>query len=145
LGYQQKGGVCCRAAEGRCSTDCDGKPRIQRLGYHAPDGKGGYLRPHTDKNFAQRAETLAYFEKNPGEKERALNWFHSFPLWLDLGFARVVHATWSPAAIQLLKTPRLTTELLVSASTKGTPKYEAVETLLKGVEATSLRQTSHFR
>jgi Calcineurin-like phosphoesterase len=112
-----------------------GNHEFNALAFHTPDGKGGYLRPHTDKNCAQHAATLTYFDKNPGAKERALSWFYSFPLWLDLGFVRIVHAAWSPAAIRLLKTPYLTPESLVPASTKGTPEYRAVETLLKGVEA----------
>jgi hypothetical protein len=69
-----------------------GNHEFNALGFHTPDGKGGYLRPHTDKNCAQHAATLAYFERNPGAADRALTWFYSFPLWLDLGFARIVHA-----------------------------------------------------
>jgi hypothetical protein len=113
-----------------------GNHEFNALCFHAPDGKGGYLRPRTKKNCAQHAATLTYFTKNPGAKERALTWFYSFPLWLDLGFVRVVHAAWSPKAIGLLKTPYLIPEVLVSASTKGTSEYWAVETLFKGVEAT---------
>jgi Calcineurin-like phosphoesterase len=113
-----------------------GNHEFNALCFHTPDGKGGYLREHNDKNDDQHAETLDYFDKNPGAKKRALTWFYSFPVWLDLGFVRVVHAAWSPAAIRLLKTPYLTPESLVAASTKGTSEYWAVETLLKGVEAT---------
>lgn len=113
-----------------------GNHEFNALCFHTPDEKGGYLRPHTDKNCAQHAATISYFEKNPGAMDRALTWFYSFPLWLDLGFARIVHAAWSPSAIRLLKTPYLTPESLVPASTKETPKYWAVETLLKGVEPT---------
>jgi hypothetical protein len=108
-----------------------GNHEFNALGYHTPDGKGEYLRPHSDKNCDQHAETLAYFEKNPGAADRALTWFHTFPLWLDLGFARVVHAAWSPIATGLLKTPYLTPEILVKASTKGTPEYRAVENCSK--------------
>jgi Calcineurin-like phosphoesterase len=111
-----------------------GNHEFNALCYHTRDGKGEYLRPHTPKNEGQHEKTLTYFKKNPGAKERDLTWFYAFPLWLDLGFVRVVHAAWSPAAIQLLKTPYLTAESLVPASTKGTPEYRAVETLLKGVE-----------
>jgi hypothetical protein len=121
-----------------------GNHEFNALCYHTPDGKGGYLRPHSEKNCVQHAATLAYFEKNPGAADRALAWFYSFPLWLDLGFARIVHAAWSPAAIRLLKTPYLTPESLVNASTKGTPEYWAVETLLKGVEASLPEGLSHF-
>src|SRR5260221_8710287 len=112
-----------------------GNHEFNALCYHTPDEKGGYLRPRTKKNCAQHAATLTYFKKNPGAKDRALDWFHSFPLCLDLGFARIVHAAWSPTAMRTLKTAYLTPEGLGLASTKGTPEYRAIETLLKGVEA----------
>jgi len=121
-----------------------GNHEFNALGYHTLDENGEYLRPHTPKNDDQHAKTLAYFEKNPGAKDRALTWFYTFPLWLDLGFARVVHAAWSPKAIGLVKTPYLTPESLVGASTKGTSEYWAVETLLKGVEATLPPKLSFF-
>ena len=113
-----------------------GNHEFNALCYDMPDGKGEYLREHNDKNDDQHAKTLTYFENNPGAKDWALTWFYSFPLWLDLGFARIVHAAWSPAAMRLLKTPYLTRESLKPASKEGTPEYWAVETLLKGVEAT---------
>jgi Calcineurin-like phosphoesterase len=121
-----------------------GNHEFNALCYHTPDGNGGYLRPHTEKNYAQHAATVAYFDKNPGALDRALTWFYTFPLWLDLGFARIVHAVWSPAAIRIVKAPYLTPESLVKASTKGTPEYWAVETLLKGVEATLPEGLSHL-
>jgi hypothetical protein len=121
-----------------------GNHEFNALGYHTPDGKGEYLRQHTSKNHTQHEKTLTYFKENPGAKDRALKWFYSFPLWLDLGFARIVHAAWSPAAIRLLKTPYLTPESLVPASTKGNPQYWAIETLLKGVEATLPTGLSFF-
>ena len=85
-----------------------GNHQFKALGFYTPDVKGGYLRPHTKKNWAQHAATLSYFEKNPGAMDRGLTWFYFFSLWLDLGFARIVHAAWSPAAMLLLKTPYLT-------------------------------------
>ncbi|HEX6563945.1 MAG TPA: metallophosphoesterase, partial [Chthoniobacterales bacterium] len=112
-----------------------GNHEFNALGFHTPDGAGGYLRSHTEKNCGQHAATLQYFERNPGAKDRALTWFYSFPLWLDLGFARVVHATWSASTIKFLGTPYLSPRGLVLAATKGTQEYEAVDTLLKGVEA----------
>jgi hypothetical protein len=112
-----------------------GNHEFNALAYHTPDGKGGYLRPHCDKNRSQHSETLAYLDKNPGVLERMLTWFYSFPLWLDLGFVRIVHATWSPSAIEYLRTPYLTPDRLVLASRRGTPEYQAIETLSKGIEA----------
>jgi hypothetical protein len=112
-----------------------GNHEFNALCYDRPDGKGKYLREHNKKNCAQHAETLAYFDKNPGAKDCALKWFYSFPLWLDLGFARIVHAAWSPKSMRSVGTRYLTQESLAPAGTKGTPAYSAVETLLKGVDA----------
>lgn len=92
-----------------------GNHEFNALCYHTLNGNGGYLREHTEKNCSQHAATLAYFEKNPGAADRALTWFYTFPLWVDLGFARVVHAAWSLAAIRVLKTPYLTQESLMPA------------------------------
>jgi hypothetical protein len=41
-----------------------GNHEFNALCFHTPDGKGEYLRPHSDKNSDQHTETLAYFEKN---------------------------------------------------------------------------------
>jgi hypothetical protein len=112
-----------------------GNHEFNALGFHTPDGKGGHLRPHTEKNCSQHSATLAYFENNPKAAERALTWFYEFPLWLDLGFARIVHACWSASAIQLLQRPFLNHDRLLPGSTKGTPEYDGIDTLLKGVEA----------
>lgn len=46
-----------------------GNHEFNALGFHTPDGKGGYLRPHTEKNCKQHAATLSHFEKNPGAME----------------------------------------------------------------------------
>ena len=108
-----------------------------------PDRPDEYLRPRHgtlgEKNRHQHAGFLdAVGDDSPLHLE-LIEWFKTFPLWLDLGSARFVHACWSPAAIAMLA-PRvgpdntLTDDLLVSSSTKHDPDYEAVETLLKGPE-----------
>jgi hypothetical protein len=68
-----------------------------------------------------------------------IEWFMTIPLWLDLGGLRVVHACWSSEHIDYLQPlvgekDTLTEELVVAASTKGDPSYDAVETILKGPE-----------
>ena len=60
-------------------------------------------------------------------------------MWLDLDGLRVVHACWDQKSIDLLaelagRECYLNPGLLVRASTKGAPEYEAIETLLKGHE-----------
>jgi len=69
-----------------------GNHEFNALAFHTPDGKGDYLRPHTDKNCSQHSPALEYFEKNPNAAKKALTWFYSLPLWLDLGFACIGHS-----------------------------------------------------
>ncbi|MDA9556997.1 hypothetical protein N9R79_05780 [Vibrio sp.] len=66
-----------------------------------------------------------------------LNFFLTLPLWLELSDFRVVHACWDQRIIEQLKRidkQYLSREDLPKATTKGDFLYEAIETLLKGVE-----------
>jgi hypothetical protein len=68
-----------------------------------------------------------------------IDFFRTMPLWLDLPEMRVVHACWSETARAVLDNDvddegRLTDEGFMQALSKGTPAYEACETLLKGPE-----------
>src|SRR5690606_22226205 len=73
------------------------------------------------------------------EREDILNWFKTLPLWLELETCRAVHACWHEVSMEALK-PWLKEDntLLdhgyIVASDKTHPAYEAIETLLKGVE-----------
>ena len=61
-------------------------------------------------------------------------------MWLDLDGLRVIHACWDEAAMANLPDgPTLTTDALIAATQKGTPEYEAIETLLKGQRFQSTR------
>jgi hypothetical protein len=67
------------------------------------------------------------------------DWFKTLPLWLDLGGLRVVHACWHQASIDLLSKAmgsgqRVTDEMIVLGSRKGSPVYQAIETVCKGPE-----------
>ena len=70
------------------------------------------------------------------------------PLWIEQPGFRVVHACWSPADAEAIKSHlgenmRLTSELVENASRKGHDMYAAIETLLKG-EDVSLPAGSSF-
>lgn len=106
--------------------------------YCTPDGQGGFLRPHTERNRDQNQATRTAFLTNElgyGEWPHWLEWMKSLPLFLDLGNLRCVHACWDKASIQLLDGKRITDAgfLRVSASS-GTPENRAIETVLKGPE-----------
>lgn len=129
-----------------------GNHEFNALAYHTewPKGSGKFLRAHDDpsnrwseKNTRQH---IRFLEQVRGaDRDRYLKWFSTFPLWLDLGELRVVHACWhaeSMAVVERLcrsSTPfanleHADLEHLVAASTEGHELYHSVETLLKGPE-----------
>ncbi|MBA6412368.1 metallophosphoesterase [Parahaliea sp. F7430] len=114
-----------------------GNHEFNALAYHTFH-EGEYLRPHTKKNKGQHQAFLNEFEQDDEQREAVLEFFYELPMWLELDGLRVVHACWDQAHIDLLqsKAPdsRMTPELLIEASTKGSAAYEAIERILKGVE-----------
>ena len=100
---------------------------------HGEDGE--WLRSHSKKNQRQFQATLDAFEDHPEEWKRYLDWFRSWPLYLDLDGFRVVHACWSQRHIDLVANRRLNDrDFLLASARQGTPEFHAVETLLKGPE-----------
>jgi hypothetical protein len=104
-----------------------------------------WLRVRNNKNIHQHIKFLEEYlplkDEQRYELRDALDFFYTLPLWRDLGGIRVVHACWEPAHIQYLESSNLLTSegcitpaFLARASQKGTPEYEAIEALLKGVE-----------
>jgi hypothetical protein len=102
-----------------------------------PGKAGDYLRPHSPKNCHQHE---AFLEQVTGAtRAEYLEWFMSFPLWLDLGGIRVVHACWHEPSMRVVEkalgSDRFTSrDQFVRATTKGDSLYEAIEVLLKGPE-----------
>ena len=114
-----------------------GNHEFNALAFHT-EHKGEPLRPHNPKNIKQHQAFLNEFGDKPEEKQRLLDFFLELPLWLELDGLRVVHACWDDRHIAWTKAnthnQQLTEQLLIDASTKGTEAYDAIETLLKGVE-----------
>ena len=79
-----------------------GNHELNALGYHTPDGAGGFLRPQTAKNVHQHTETLQAFVGRDEEWREYLQWFEKLPLFLDLDTLRIVHACWNERAIEAL-------------------------------------------
>lgn len=120
-----------------------GNHELNALAFHTehPDKPGTWLRPRNNKNTAQHLEFLQEYIKGPGKNELddVLAFFHSLPLWLDLGELRIIHAAWHPELIDkvqphLLPGNRLDSSALVKATDKNGELYRPVETLLKGIE-----------
>ena len=98
-----------------------------------------YCRPHNDKHTSQHEAFLADVAFGSPLHRSIIDWFTTIPLWLDLGGLRVVHACWSTDHIDHLEAQTgpdntLTEELVIDATTEGTPTHDAVETVLKGPE-----------
>ena len=114
-----------------------GNHEFNALAFHT-DHQGQYLRPRTRKNTSQHQAFLNEFEDDEESKQRALDFFYELPLWLELDGLRVIHACWDETHIAAMRRiapdGRITPEMLVDASTEGTIEYNAIETLLKGVE-----------
>lgn len=107
--------------------------------YATPDGKGGYLREHNEKNRNQHRATLEQFEGHSAEWSDVLAWFRSLPLFLDLGGLRVVHAAWSDQHIAHLKQllgagAKFDDDTLRRSSRRPGPDFDAVEVTMKGPE-----------
>lgn len=118
-----------------------GNHELNALAFHTPDPVSGgeHLRPRSSKNVDQHRAFLDEHE-HPEVLDAALDWFWGLPLWLDLGELRVVHAAWDRRALKtidgaLAPGNRLTRPLLEAASRRGTSEQNAVENLLKGIEA----------
>lgn len=79
-----------------------GNHEFNALGWAEPDGEGGFLRPHTEKNAHQHQEFLEQIGEGSAAYEQALGWFKSLPVWLDLPGLRVIHACWNSVAQETL-------------------------------------------
>ena len=110
-----------------------------------PEHPDHHLRPrHGEKGEKNRRQHRAFLEEvgqDSAEHRSWIDWFRAMPLWIEMPGLRVVHACWSPRHVDELRPHlgadgRLSDDLLVAASRRGSPLYEAMETVLKGAEVT---------
>jgi len=109
-----------------------------------PDVPGEHLRRRTGsegrKNREQHERFLAEVGEDSELHHELITWFQSLPLWLQLdGGLRVVHACWDEDAMDVVgpmldADGALTHDLIVAGSRRGSPEYDALETILKGPE-----------
>ncbi|PSF12194.1 metallophosphoesterase [Marinobacter fuscus] len=104
-----------------------------------PDNPGEHLRPHTDKNFKQHRAFLDQVGEGSELHLDIVEWFKTLPVYLEFPEFRVVHACWHPDHLARLSRytdseNRLRAEAWEQTSRKGSTAYEAIETLLKGLE-----------
>ena len=106
--------------------------------FHTSDGNGDFLRSHFEKdgkNVEQHRATLDAFAGLEDEWNEWISWFKSLPFALDGHGFRAVHAVWSAEDIEFLSDKSLEDDVFLSASALAeTPEFEAIETVLKGIE-----------
>lgn len=108
-----------------------GNHELNALAFHTPHptDPGNHLRPQSEKNLRQHAETIRQLSR--GEMSSALAWFRTLPLWLDLKGLRVVHACWDAGRMAMIPA-EVTDEFLEEACLPEGSLFEPVEAILKG-------------
>jgi len=105
-----------------------------------PQNPGDFLRSRSDKNDGQHEAFLTQLTAE--QRSFYVAWFSTFPLWLDLGEVRIVHACWHQPSIDLVVEQLggnrfLSIDSFADAARKTdpwSPLYGAIETILKGPE-----------
>lgn len=118
-----------------------GNHEFNAVAWHTPDplSPGEYLRRHTAKNLEQHAAFLQQIGDGSPAHDRAIEWFRTLPLYLELEGVRAVHACWHRSALAELQ-PYLDEQARALPSAwealcrSDTPAYAALETVLKGLE-----------
>lgn len=104
-----------------------------------PKEPRAHLREHTAKNRNQHDAFLRQVGEGSKDHDDMIAWFKTLPVYLDLPELRVVHACWHPEYIDLIgQFTNQENQLLAAAweasSREGSDAFNAVETLLKGLE-----------
>jgi len=122
-----------------------GNHEFNAIGWATPrsDGNDDHLRTRRgqkgEKNRKQHAAFLSEVGEDSPLHREWVGWFKALPLWIDTPEFRVLHACWSDAHASDLDVstetrPLLSKDMLPNAFSRGSPVYEALEILLKGLE-----------
>jgi diadenosine tetraphosphatase ApaH/serine/threonine PP2A family protein phosphatase len=116
-----------------------GNHEFNAIGWATADGKGGFLREHSEKNTKQHEEFLRQLGDGSLEYNDAIRWFRGLPVWLEYPGLRVVHACWHDPSLVALRSYLdrrncFTKEGLREALQRGSTAYAAAEILMKGPE-----------
>jgi hypothetical protein len=128
-----------------------GNHEFNAIGYATlrRDGSGEYLRRHSDKNTAQHREFLSQVGENSAVHRDLVGFFRTLPPALDLNVIRVVHAWWNQAYVDTVQQSfwhgdSMDEEFLHQSYDKGSPQWEAMEGLTKGLETPLPEGASFF-
>lgn len=118
-----------------------GNHEFNAIGYATPrrDAPGEFLRRRSPKNLSQHADFLRQVGEGSARHRELVGWFKSLPPMLDLGDIRVVHAWWHQPHVDLVarRLPSgraMDDDFLHEAYVNGSPEWEAMEGLTKGLE-----------
>ncbi|HNX75070.1 MAG TPA: metallophosphoesterase [Candidatus Rifleibacterium sp.] len=121
-----------------------GNHEFNAICYNIADGRGDFLRRHTEKNNRQHAETLRQFESCRTEYHAWIQWFKTLPMAFEADEFRVVHACWDAGHISAIRealqsdiycqNDTLSDRFFAIASDKYEPLYRVIEETLKGKE-----------
>lgn len=143
--------IARRMVEGGHALAVMGNHEFNAVAWATPsrDYPGRFLRKHSDKNRHQHKEFLAQFGEGSAEHRQAIEWFRTLPLYLELDGLRVVHACWHQPHLNVLRPyldeqARIRPEAWSDLCEEGTEGFDAIETLLKGMEI-PLPSGIHFR
>lgn len=130
-----------------------GNHEFNALAFHTqnPDNPNTWFRERNNKNINQHMAFLNDYSspKRKADLDEVLDFFRSLPLWIDIDGIRVIHACWHDGIIKLIS-PMLnndnsmTDEFFIAANSKDSIEYNAIETLLKGVELILPDKVSFF-
>lgn len=109
------------------------------IGWATPDGRGGHLRIHSEKNARQHQRFLAEFKEGSPDYDDVIGWFKTLPVWLERDGLRLVHACWHGASQSALAPfldhqARFTQSGLLEGFARGGAAATAADVLLKGPE-----------
>ncbi|MGK7370640.1 MAG: metallophosphoesterase [Candidatus Halalkalibacterium sp. M3_1C_030] len=115
-----------------------GNHEFNAILFNEPDGDGGYLRPHSDKNKRQHKATLKDFAGSENEYQSYISWFKTLPLFYENDDFRAIHACWDSSLVNELQDYTdydiLKPEYFRQSGKQDTRLHELVEILLKGRE-----------
>ncbi|MCP4811652.1 MAG: diadenosine tetraphosphatase, partial [Planctomycetaceae bacterium] len=77
-----------------------GNHEFNAIAFHTPhpEKTDKYIRPHSEKNIGQHAETV----RQVTDLADYVEWFRALPMWLQLDGLRVVHACWDPVGMEVI-------------------------------------------
>lgn len=118
-----------------------GNHEFNAVAYATPDPlkEGEFLRRHSDKNHNQHAVFLEQVGECSALHHEFIEWFKTLPIFLDLDGLRVIHACWDNKSLEVLKLFTNDNNTIKESAwgeltQKGTEAFEAIETLIKGLE-----------